>query len=69
MTANARCSNYGRNKYVSTGVIQWMLNNAWPSLIWHLYDYYCAGRRIFWAQETMEPLHVQYGYAIKAWLW
>jgi len=22
------------------GVIQWMLNNAWPSLIWHLYDYY-----------------------------
>jgi len=24
---------YGRNKYTSTGVIQWMLNNAWPSLI------------------------------------
>src|SRR5437868_15439652 len=31
---------YGRNKYTATGVIQWMLNNAWPSLIWHLYDYY-----------------------------
>ena len=31
---------YGRNKHTSTGVIQWMLNNAWPSLIWHLYDYY-----------------------------
>jgi exo-1,4-beta-D-glucosaminidase len=30
---------YSRNKYTSTGVIQWMLNNAWPSLIWHLYDY------------------------------
>src|SRR5580700_1533285 len=29
---------YSRNKYTSTGVIQWMLNNAWPSLIWHLYD-------------------------------
>jgi exo-1,4-beta-D-glucosaminidase len=29
---------YGRNKYGATGVIQWMLNNAWPSLIWHLYD-------------------------------
>jgi exo-1,4-beta-D-glucosaminidase len=29
---------YGRNKYVSTGVIQWMMNNPWPSLIWHLYD-------------------------------
>ena len=31
---------YGRNKYKSTGVIKWMLNNAWPSLAWHLYDYY-----------------------------
>ena len=31
---------YTRNKYTSTGVIQWMLNNAWPSVIWHLYDYY-----------------------------
>ena len=24
---------YGRNKYTSTGIIQWMLNNAWPSMI------------------------------------
>ncbi|MEO6798995.1 MAG: sugar-binding domain-containing protein, partial [Rhodanobacter sp.] len=24
----------------STGVVYWMLNNAWPSLHWHLYDYY-----------------------------
>jgi len=31
---------FGRNKYTGTGVIQWMLNNAWPSMIWHLYDYY-----------------------------
>ncbi len=30
---------FGRNKYVATGVMQWMLNNAWPSMIWHLYDY------------------------------
>ena len=38
---------YSRNKYESTGVIQWMLNNAWPSMIWHLYDYYLRpGRRI-----------------------
>ncbi len=29
---------YGRNKYAATGVVQWMLNNAWPSIIWHLYD-------------------------------
>ena len=23
---------YGRNKYASAGVIQWMINSAWPSL-------------------------------------
>ncbi len=25
---------------VSTGIIQWMLNSAWPSFYWQLYDYY-----------------------------
>jgi len=54
---------YGRNKYRSTGVIQWMLNNAWPSLIWHLYDYYLVpGGGYFGTKKAMEPLHVQYGY-------
>jgi len=24
----------------STGIIQWMLNSAWPCLYWQLYDYY-----------------------------
>lgn len=24
----------------STGIIQWMLNSAWPSFYWQLYDYY-----------------------------
>ena len=55
---------YGRNKYVSTGVIQWMLNNAWPSLIWHLYDYYLVpGGGFYGTKKAMEPLHVQYDYA------
>lgn len=46
----AMFESYARNKYVSTGVIQWMLNNAWPSLIWHLYDYYLvpAGGYFSW---------------------
>jgi exo-1,4-beta-D-glucosaminidase len=54
---------YSRNKYQSTGVIQWMLNNAWPSMIWHLYDYYLrpAGG-YFGAKRAMEPLHPVYGY-------
>jgi exo-1,4-beta-D-glucosaminidase len=54
---------YGRNKYTSTGVIQWMLNNAWPSMIWHLYDYYLRpGGSYFGAKKGCEFLHVQYSY-------
>ena len=54
---------YSRNKYVSTGVIQWMLNNAWPSMIWHLYDYYLRpGGGYFGAKKAMESLHPLYGY-------
>ena len=54
---------YGRNKYTSTGVIQWMLNNAWPSMIWHLYDYYLRpGGSYFGAKKGCEYLHVQYSY-------
>ena len=51
---------YGRNKYTSTGVIQWMLNNAWPSTYWHLYDYYMypAGG-YFGTRKACEPLHVR----------
>lgn len=54
---------YARNKYNSTGVIQWMLNNAWPSLYWHLYDYYLqpAGG-YFGTKKANELLHAQYSY-------
>jgi len=54
---------YSRNKYVSTGVIQWMLNNAWPSMIWHLYDYYLdAGAGYSATKKACEPVHIQYSY-------
>jgi len=54
---------YGRNKYTSTGIIQWMLNNAWPSVIWHLYDYYLVpGGGYFGAKKANEPIHAQYSY-------
>ena len=54
---------YSRNKYQATGVIQWMLNNAWPSMIWHLYDYYLRpGGGYFGAKRAMEALHPIYGY-------
>jgi exo-1,4-beta-D-glucosaminidase len=59
----AMFESYSRNKYSSTGIIQWMLNNAWPSLIWHLYDYYLqpAGG-YFGTKKGCEPLHAQYSY-------
>jgi exo-1,4-beta-D-glucosaminidase len=58
---------YGRNKYWATGVIQWMLNNAWPSMIWHLYDYYMRpGGSYFGARLACEPLHIQYSYDSKS---
>ena len=54
---------FGRNKYVSTGVIQWMLSNPWPSMIWHLYDWYLRpGGSYFGVKLACEPLHVQYSY-------
>ncbi len=54
---------YGRNKYTATGIIQWMLNNAWPSMIWHMYDWYLRpGGSYFGVKQACEPLHVQYSY-------
>ena len=54
---------YARNKYTSTGVIQWMLNNAWPSTIWHLYDYYLVPAGGYYGtKKATEMAHVQYSY-------
>lgn len=62
-THRAMMEAYGRNKYTSTGIIQWMLNNAWPKTIWHLYDWYLRpGGSYFGIKKACEPLHVQYSY-------
>jgi exo-1,4-beta-D-glucosaminidase len=54
---------YARNAPAATGVIQWMLNNAWPSMIWHLYDYYLRpGGGYFGSKKACEPVHIQYSY-------
>jgi exo-1,4-beta-D-glucosaminidase len=54
---------FRRNRGTATGIIQWMLNNAWPSLIWHLYDWYLrpAGG-YFGTKKANEPLHALYSY-------
>ena len=45
--ARAQFESFGGNAYdpatgtgLATGTIFWMLNNAWPSIHWNLYDYY-----------------------------
>jgi exo-1,4-beta-D-glucosaminidase len=54
---------YRRNKYVSTGIIQWMFNNAWPSIYWHLFDWYLLpGGGYFGTKRANEPLHAIYSY-------
>ncbi|KFX96242.1 hypothetical protein V490_03437 [Pseudogymnoascus sp. VKM F-3557] len=47
----------------STGIIYWMLNNAWPSLHWSLFDYYLkpAGS-YFGAKIGGRAEHVAFGY-------
>lgn len=55
---------YSCNKYNSTGVIQWMLNNALPTNIWHLYDYFLApSPAYFSAKKSGERIHPSYDYA------
>ncbi|MFD8496999.1 exo-beta-D-glucosaminidase, partial [Amycolatopsis sp. NPDC059657] len=47
----------------ATGMIYWLLNNAWPSLFWHLYDHSMTpSGGYFGAKKAMRPLHVQYTY-------
>jgi exo-1,4-beta-D-glucosaminidase len=47
----------------STGVIYWMLNNAWPSLLWHLYGHDLVPSAGSYAtKKANEPLHVLWQY-------
>lgn len=53
-------------KRSATGVIYWLLNSAWPSLHWSLFDYYLhpAGS-YFGAKTGSRPEHIAYDYAHK----
>ncbi|MFP4661352.1 MAG: glycoside hydrolase family 2 protein [Halanaerobiales bacterium] len=56
-----------RNWPAATGVIGWMLNSSWPSLIWQLYDYYNLPNGAFYgSKKACEPLHLQYAYDDKS---
>ncbi|MDY6985594.1 MAG: glycoside hydrolase family 2 TIM barrel-domain containing protein [Candidatus Thermoplasmatota archaeon] len=62
-SARAQLEAWGRNRYEATGVILWRFNQAWPSLIWQLFDYYLVqGGAYYGAKKGCEPLHIQYSY-------
>ncbi len=51
-------------RYKATGVIQWMLNSAWPEMYWQLYDYYLMPNGAYYgAKKASQPYHVIYDYA------
>jgi len=55
---------YGANAYsLAQGTIFWMLDNAWPSVHWNLYDYYFKpGGGYFGTKKALEPIHILYDY-------
>jgi exo-1,4-beta-D-glucosaminidase len=51
------------NKPKSTGLIQWMLNSAWPEMYWQLYDSYLQPNGAFYAvKKSNNDLHLIYAY-------
>jgi exo-1,4-beta-D-glucosaminidase len=54
-------------KKKSTGIIQWMLNAAWPKMYWQLYDYYLNPTAALYAtQKACMPLSLIYNYGDKS---
>ncbi len=54
---------WARNWSAASGAMGWMLNSAWPSMIWQMIDYYNIPVGAFYGvQKACEPLHSQYSY-------
>jgi len=55
------------NHGLTTGIIQWMYNSAWPKMYWQLYDYYLLPNGAFYgAKKALEPLQLMFNYADKS---
>ena len=54
---------FGTRKPVSTGIVMWMLNAAWPKMFWQLYDYYLMpGGSFYGARKANQPLNISFDY-------
>ena len=50
----------------TTGIVQWMLNSAWPSIYWQQYDWYgvpAAG--YYGTKKACEPVQLLFDYATR----
>jgi exo-1,4-beta-D-glucosaminidase len=60
----AMYESFRANRPETTGIIQWMLNSAWPSFYWQLYDYYLLPTSAYYAaKKANAPLQLVYNYA------
>lgn len=51
----------------ATGLIYWMVNNAWPSLHWNQFDYYLKAAGSYFGSKTgSRPEHVAFEYGSKS---
>ncbi|MBN2214043.1 MAG: glycoside hydrolase family 2 [Bacteroidales bacterium] len=51
------------NRPNSTGIIQWMLNSAFPNMLWQLFDWYLMPNGAFYgAKNGCRPLNIIYNY-------
>ncbi len=54
------------NKNITTGIVQWMLNSAWPEFFWQLFDYYLMPNGAFYGtKKACQPINIIYNYGNK----
>ncbi|MBR5905172.1 MAG: alkaline phosphatase [Bacteroidales bacterium] len=47
----------------ATGIVQWMLNSAWPSLYWQLYDWYLVPTAAYYGtKKACNPVQLVYNF-------
>jgi exo-1,4-beta-D-glucosaminidase len=52
------------NRPTATGIVQWMLNAAWPKLYWQLYDWYLMPTGAFYGtKKACQPYQLIYNYS------
>ena len=48
----------------ASGIMTWMSQSAYPSFVWHTYDYYYDLTGAYWGvKKACEHVHIQWSYA------